>query len=84
MNSLNPELIRYSRKHAYQDAEGFNTAEIEFNLADLPAHYSDFFARQVIDLAEIACISYETAQGALLCWMIEQDFKRCGIEKGTK
>jgi hypothetical protein len=84
MNSLNPELIRYARKHAYQDAEGFNTAEIEFNLADLPAPCLDFFAREVIDLAETARISYEVAEGALLAWIIEQDFKRSGIEKGNQ
>lgn len=84
MNSLNPELIRYARKHSYQDAEGFNTAEIEFNLADLSADCSDFFASQVIELAETARISYEAAQGALLSWIIEQDFKRRGIEIGTK
>ncbi len=80
MNSLNPELIRYARKHAYKDAEGFNTEEIGFNLADLPAHYSDWFTREVIALAETSCISYEAAQGALLSWMIEQEFKRRGIE----
>jgi len=68
---MKAELIRYARRYAYQDVEGFNSSCVEFDPEKLEPKNFLAFVRAVIELAEAAGISYEVAQGAFISWLIE-------------
>ena len=68
---MNPELIRYARNHRYQRAEGFCERLIEAG-EHLDSGDRDLIARETIELAEAAGISYEDAQSAIVNFALEK------------
>jgi hypothetical protein len=77
---MNPELIRYARRHRYEIAEGFCDEEpdrpvgnaIEAGFEKLSLKHQELFNKQAAELAKVAGIPFIEAWSALLNWILKK------------
>ncbi len=78
---MNPELIRYARRHRYEIAEGFCDegeeasewqAAMESVYENLPLDQQELFDNEAEELSARAGIPLDEAQSALVNWIVKQ------------